>query len=46
MMKNFIGWETFTGMVLEKSPLPSKFPVVFVVQDAIGVATFVEASKV
>ena len=44
--KNCAGVVLVIGIALEKFPLPSKFPTVFVVQDAIGVATFVEVSQV
>ncbi len=44
--KNFAGVDVVTGMALEKFPLPSKFPIVFVVQDVIGIATFVEVNQV
>jgi hypothetical protein len=44
--KNFAGVELLIGMAFEKSPLPSKFPTVFVVQSAIGVVTFVVVSQV
>ncbi len=44
--KNFAGVERLLGMALEKFPLPSKLPVVFVTQSAIGVLRLVEVSQV
>ena len=44
--KNFTGVEAVIGMALEKLPLALKFPVVFVVQDVIGVVKFVEVNHV
>ena len=46
MIKNSVGWETFTGMALEKAPVPLRVPVVFVVQSMMGVVRLVVVSKV
>ena len=43
--KNVAGVDVLTGMALEKFPLPSKFPVVFVVH-MIGGVRLVVVSKV
>ena len=44
--KNLADGDAVTGMALEKFPLPSKLPVMFVVHDAIGVAILVEVNRV
>ena len=42
--KNAAGWAGFTGMLLEKLPVPPNVPVVLVLQAASGVVRLVEVS--